>query len=430
MSKILHVTPHMGGGVGKAVLGLIEQSTQTNSHFEHSIVCLEKPQKSQFIQKIIDMGETVKFCPSNSEICELIKTVDIVQLEFWNHPAILQTLCSQYLPPMRLLVWCHISGLHYPSIPKKLLTNTHRFLFTSPCSYESIEVKSLESSMRSHLGVISSGGGLDVLPQPRFVLHDALNIGYIGSLNFSKLHPDFVTFLAAVKKQKPWFQVRLIGDETNRTILEKLSYSLGYSDLLEFRGYRADITKELSELNVLVYLLNPTHYGTAENALLEAMAMGIVPIVLDNPAEKCIIEDFQTGLIIHNPNELVQAIDWLATHPEEHFAIGKRAAIKVRKHYSYRQTENAFNSHYTQLMQQSKEVIDFTDIFGYEPSDWFHAFFRDSSTFLDTAAIQMSNDLSRYALLEKTKGSVFHFLDYFPSDIKLQRWASYLSSNG
>jgi L-malate glycosyltransferase len=424
MGTILHITPHMGGGVGKALLGLIEQSVQSKSNFKHNIICLEQPQKYQFIDKVIEIGGQIKFCPSDSEFCELIEETDIVQLEFWNHPATLQALCSQSLPAMRLLVWCHISGLHYPSIPKKLLTNAHKFLFTSPCSYESSEVKELNASIQaSQLGIVSSGGGLDVLSQPSHISYNSLNVGYIGSLNFSKLHPDFVTFLAAVKKQKTWFKVRLIGDETNRDILEKQSHSLGYSDLLEFRGYSTDIVKELKELDVLLYLLNPTHYGTAENALLEAMAMGIVPIVLDNPAERCIVENYQTGIIIHNTEELVNAIDWLVAHPEERINIRKRAAEKVRKHYTYQQTENAFNHYYEQLMQHSKAMINFTDIFGREPSDWFCAFFRDTSIFQGTGVVQIPNDLSRYALLERTKGSVFHFLDYFPDSVKLKSWA-------
>ena len=135
-------------------------------------------------------------------------------------------------------------------------------------------------------------------------------MGYFGSLNFAKLHPHYVDFLAAV--DKPGLTVRLIGDLTNRDILERQSALIGREGMFEFRGYSTDIAAELKAINVLAYLLNPEHYGTTENALLEAMAVGIVPIVLDNPAERHIIEDNRTGLIVSTPSEFSKAVYWLA----------------------------------------------------------------------------------------------------------------------
>ncbi|OQW92803.1 MAG: hypothetical protein BWK78_00520 [Thiotrichaceae bacterium IS1] len=422
MALILHITPHMGGGVGKALSGLVGQATQSSPGFEHRIICLESPQKSQFVQKAIDVGCKLTCCPSASELFEAIEQADIVQLEFWNHPAMLRALCSGPLPAMRLLIWCHVSGLYYPSIPSRLLTEAHQFLFTSPCSFEAIEVRNLEPSVRDRLGVVSSGGGFDTLPLPRSMSREELKVGYIGSLNFAKLHPEVVTFLAAVRM--PEFCLRLIGDETNKVVLEKQCRLLGRPNLLEFRGYTTDIATELGDLDILVYLLNPKHYGTAENALLEAMAMGIVPIVLDNPAERYIVDNFQTGLVVHSPEELADTVDWLTTHRDEQLAMGQRAAIKVREGYTYKQIDSAFNSYYCNLMRQSKFFVEFNDIFGYEPADWFRAFYRNSVVFSDNGTVHVPLDQSCYALLERTKGSVFHFLDYFPSDARLKDWAT------
>ena len=45
--KILHITTHMGGGVGKVISDLAVHDTQ----YTHSILLLEEPEKKQFIDK-------------------------------------------------------------------------------------------------------------------------------------------------------------------------------------------------------------------------------------------------------------------------------------------------------------------------------------------------------------------------------------------
>lgn len=426
MTRVVHITPHLGGGVGKAISSLVRQAATSTAGIEHSIVCLERPEKLQFVERIRQAGCAVTVCPTPSELFQAMEEADIVQLEFWNHPALVQALCTAPLPAMRLIVWCHISGLHYPRIPPRLLVEAHKFLFTSKCSFEATEVVDLESCHAAKLGVISSGSGLETPPQrPAFT--GRLRFGYVGSLNFAKLHPDYISYLATV--DVPDFHVRLIGDETNRAVLEAQCRRLGRPELLQFRGYCTDVAAELAELDVLLYLLNPTHYGTAENALLEAMAMEVVPVVLDNPAERCIVEHRRTGLVIQTPSELAEAVDWLSQHSEERLAMAKRAAVGVRGRYTKQRMENSFNGYYAEVLSEPKRVVPFREIFGDVPADWFRAFCRDFSIFSDSGAVSVSGDYSCHAFFERTKGSVFQFFDYFPGDKRLRSWVGGLQQS-
>lgn len=310
--KILHITAHLGGGVGKALSGLV----QKESGISHKMVCLERPEKLQFVQKIIDSGTNVISEPSQLELRTLIDDADIVQVEWWGHPALMNALCTtDPLPAMRLLLWCHVSGLHTPIIPKTLILQAHKCLFTSPCSLEMQNIQSLSSEERSRIDFIHSAGGIDQLPTPTFNINEPLSAGYIGSFNFAKLHPEYANFLAQISL--PDFHVKMIGDLTNKEILETQCHKAGCEGILQFKGYCTDIAAELTTFNIMPYILNPMHYGTTENALLEAMAMGVVPIVLNNPAEKCLVEHKQTGLIVQTPNEFGQAITWLQEHPEK-----------------------------------------------------------------------------------------------------------------
>jgi glycosyltransferase involved in cell wall biosynthesis len=424
--KVLHITPHLGGGVGKALSGLV-LNTPSDSNICHSIVCLETPEKMQFIDKVIKNGCNVFLSPSNSQLSNLIENSDIVQLEWWNHPETISRLCRSPLPAMRLLIWCHVSGLHNPIIPKHLIESAHKCIFTSPCSYSATEVSSLLPAHKNRMDVVHSAGGFEELVLPDRSTNDPLVMGYFGSLNFAKLHPHYVDYLAAVTL--PNFKVRLIGDIHNKDILEKQCEQADRLGMLDFRGYSTRISSELQSINVLAYLLNPEHYGTTENALLEAMAMGIVPIVLDNPAERYLVEDRKTGLIVSNPGEFAAAVLWLAENPKERQKISRQAVEAVQARFNVDRMVTSLTEHYCALTSEQKRTISFTDIFGKSPSDWFLSCQWNPSIFTEALSIDFDEDVfATYGLLEQTKGTVFHFLQNFPDDLKLKQWADSLTS--
>lgn len=425
MISVLHITPHLGGGVGKALSGLIKQSILNSSYVRHVIVCLEKPVKDQFLNKIQCCGGEVIIRPSQSELDQLISTVDIVQLEWWNHPATIECLTRLALQPIRLVVWCHVSGIHNPIIPSKLIEESHRFLLTSPCSFEAKEIASLSKRLKKKIAVVSSGGGFEELPNICSNENKVISVGYFGSLNFAKLHPKYVDFLSAVNI--PNFKVKLIGDLLNRETLENQCNAAGRIGMLDFRGYSTEVFSELSTINVLAYLLNPHHYGTAENALLEAMSMGIVPIVLDNSAELNIVEHQRTGLIVHTRSEFAEAIDWLAHNPKERLDIGSRAALTIRDRFSFQNMNALFFNYYEEVNRENKRIIVFSNIFGISPAEWFTSCQRESEIFMVDGTIQLkSGKKPSYDLYEKTKGSVFHFNQYYPESFLLKAWAKNL----
>jgi glycosyltransferase involved in cell wall biosynthesis len=424
--KVLHLTAHLGGGVGKAISGLVAQAGVSHPAVQHFVVCLEKPQKNQFIDLVQKNGGQVVVAPDHVFLEQLLIDADILQLEWWNHPATLQALALLPPLPIRLLTWSHISGLHTPIIPPSLILSSHKFLFTSPCSYQAAALKDLSAKDRDRLGVVSSSGGFADMPAlSPAVAHDDLSVGYIGSLNFAKLHPRYVDFLSAV--QIPDFQVRMIGDLTNQEVLSSQVALSGKPALLDFRGYTSDVAAELGQINTLAYLLNPLHYGTTENALLEAMALGIVPVVLANPAECQIVQHQVTGLIVNSPAEFAQAIHWLAAHPQERRQMGQQAASEVREKFSAEKMESGLDMAYQQVLALAKRPVDFTAILGTDPSEWFLVSQANKHIFSSEGQISPPpSGMSMYGLFELSKGTVFHFSDYFPENTLLRQWATHL----
>lgn len=407
--KIVHITPHLGGGVGKALSCLIGRAVEVGL-VDHAVLCLEEPQKRQAVDAIVAAGCRVMIQPSIAEVQTAIADADVVQLEFWNHPEIPRLLCALESAPMRLLVWCHVSGLYNPRIPPDLFATNAAIVFTSPCS--------LEHSAVRHSGKdfpVVSSGCVDGLPvfQERAMM-SRLRVGYVGTLGFTKLHPDFVSFLADLPDEA--LPVHLYGDVANREVLEAQCAALGRSGLLRFHGYVTDIAAVLADLDVLVYLLNPHHYGTAENALIEAMAMGVVPVVLDNPAERAIVVHGQTGYVVRDKDEFQAALHLLLTDPQGRRTMARRAADRVRGCFTAVRMQEGLSVEYCALMRQKKTVFRFAEIFGHTPGDWFSSFQPDG------IFIRGQQDSIEYS----SKGSVHHFLSKFPYDLDLQRWATML----
>ena len=286
----------------------------------------------------------------------MLGNADIVQLEWWNHPATFNYLCRNRLPAMRLLVWCHVSGLHTPVIPRGLLAGAGRFVFTSHCSMQVSMIADLDEKERARIGVVGSGVGLSD-PRVRTPCpNHSLRVGYIGSLNFSKLHPRYIDYLNAV--DVPGFKVTLWGDLENQDILLDQCRRSGRLDLIECAGFASDVAVKLASLDVLAYLLNPYHYGTAENALLEAMSARVVPIVLGNPAECAIVRNGRTGFVLDSPQDFAKAITFLLYNPEERERIGRNASDWVSTNFNPEILGQGMAREYEQVLCTEKESLD------------------------------------------------------------------------
>jgi len=414
-TKVLHIIPHLGGGVGKAL-----QTLAADSAYEHTFLILEKPEKIQFLEVITSLGCKVFISSDEAQADALISNTDIVQLEWWNHPATFKFLCERDLPPMRLLVWCHVSGLHTPIIPIGLIKAADRFLFTSSCSFQSPYIHGLDNNTKAKLGVVSSGVGLPNNSKHIRLDNTPMRVGYMGSPNFSKLHPYFINYLAAVTL--PDFQVKVWGDEINRELLLEECRKVGKPDLLDIYGYTTDVANVLASLDVFTYLLNPLHYGTAENVLLEAMSAGVVPVVLNNPAETSIVQDGKTGLVVDSIRSFAAAIEWLARHPEKRRDIGKSAAKFVNENFTPVKMIESMTTHYESIMGIEKHKVDFRKILGYEPLEWYLACLDKQQ--------DDDSEFGRFYALDKTKGSIWHYLSYFPDNPKLLSIADSVMAKG
>ncbi|MFO1200172.1 MAG: hypothetical protein U1E86_24725 [Burkholderiaceae bacterium] len=66
MTRVLHVTPHLGGGVGKALACLAEAHAAHGPDVAHEIACLDAPEKLDFVERVRALGVPVAIAPSRA----------------------------------------------------------------------------------------------------------------------------------------------------------------------------------------------------------------------------------------------------------------------------------------------------------------------------------------------------------------------------
>lgn len=408
MHKVVHITAHLGGGVGRILSG-IAISSKERQEFDHSIITLEPTQTVQFEQECIKHNVTV-YLVGKCDVASILEQADIVQVDWWHHPLTTQFMMN-YLGKIscRLLIWSHISGCSYPHIPYDFIKLTDAFVFTTPFSLEN-PIWSDEERMRVMEKadvVISSGINFNKSINKRD--HQGFQVGYIGFLSYSKTHPDFVKFCESACGIHD-IRFIVVGDtKYGGQLLGDVHHSEKIRDKVLFAGYSFDVLGELASFDVFGYPLNPKHTGTAENALLEAMGAGVVPVVLNQCTEKYLIKNMQTGLVVDNISEYGHAMQWLYQNPIQRKKLGQNASEFIFKEYHIGVTVKKINKVYEKVLLQNKKLHHLNTVFGKTPYDWF-------------SACYVGDDMNiQYNAFAESKGSVKQYLRYFHEDEKLKK---------
>jgi len=343
--KILHITPHLGGGVGRVLLNYLEK-VKGNTDFLHKVLSLEYANdKALSISQTIGLSLNDRMSADHDGIIDAISKADIVLIHWWNHPLLYAFLVRETLPPARIIFWSHISGFHAPYVFNKPVLNYPDLLvFTTPISMEVPEVKSLPDARQKALRTIWSTGGIehviDIQPKP----HAGFKIGYIGTVDYCKMHPNFLKMSSDIRV--PDAQFIVCGGPSERQIREE-SQRYRTGNYFIFTGQVDDITHYLSEFDVFGYPLAPYHYGTCEQSLSESMAAGVPPVVLANKTERYMVEDGVTGIVASGEEAYARAIEELYRRPELRQRLSSNAREAARRRFSIeqmvKQWENVFN---------------------------------------------------------------------------------------
>jgi glycosyltransferase involved in cell wall biosynthesis len=399
--KILHVTPHLGGGVGKAhatVSAILPDSV------EQTFVLLEPPRDRRFIDKIEAAGAHVTVADGLAGVASMAREADIVQFEFWNHPRMFECLARTEFPSIRSVFWSHISGLFKPVIQPALIKETARFVFTTDASLSIASIAALRRESPKKIAVINSGFGLaDVAP--RSARGRKPGIAYLGTIDFAKMHPGFFDAIDAVTNDDVC--VSVWGDVDPSGAVIARAKSMCHPKRVNFMGPASAPAAALASADIFFYPLQRDHYGTAENALIEAMSLGLTPLVLNNPPEMAIVRDGETGFVAASIEEIGSLLETLLLLPDVRDRISRNALRYVAEARSPAQAAQDFMILWLGLLSEPARHCDFRAAVGRSPAEWFL-----STQCLPGAQWTRGTD----GAINASKGTLAHFETAFSSD--------------
>ena len=257
MIKVLHIIQVFVSQSGAALsMMATAKYSLRRGDLQQTIIPLQPPDPAAVeMAKKIGMGMS-----DRNTILRDMENADIVHLHFWNNPQMYEFLRSE-LPAMRLLVTLHIGGYHPPQILTKALVDYADFVqATSPYTYEHPVFQNLPPDVRLRkTGMIYSTTDFDrfsdLHPRP----HNTFNVGYIGTVNFDKMHPNYVPMSAQINIPNVRF---IVCGNGIQNYLQNQARQLGVADRFEFRGYVQDIKSVIETLDIFGYPLCKDNYST------------------------------------------------------------------------------------------------------------------------------------------------------------------------
>jgi glycosyltransferase involved in cell wall biosynthesis len=445
--KILHIMQWVcRGGATRAMIATAKHSSQLGD-FEHRVISLQTP-VSGVVEMAKEAGMIVLNPPDQASIMQEMESADIVHIHYWNHPQMQEFLRSEF-PAMRLLTWFHVAGDKPPQIITQELVGYSDFAIPcNPYSYELPVFQNLSPEVRlKKVGMVYDATDFervsDIQPKP----HDTFNIGYIGSVSFSKMHPNYVPMSAAVDIPKVQFIVCGSGIED---YLRQQAQQLGAAQKFDFRGYVEDIKSVIENLDVYGYPLCEDTYAAGELNLQEVMYAGVPPIVFPYGGIKRLVINNYTGLIVRSELEYKQAIEYLYHHPEERARLGRNAKEYAQQMFGAKNAAKDLNLIYERLIKCPKRIrewgisldesllyqpVSLQDLMG-EPEQYSGAklFIQSLGDTAPEFTVSMTSQtieelfeaeqkIARSSLLlSRGEGSIFQYRNAYQNDPYLRLW--------
>ena len=435
MISVLHVTPHLGGGVGRVLLNYLSSLVGSMDE-RHTISCLDYA-NDQATERAAATGIYLedRMAWRTPDLLERMAKVDIVVLHWWNHPLLYALMVRETLPPTRLVLWSHVSGL-FPTqnFTDALIAYPDIFVMASPVSLDSQAMSRItDVHRREKVRLVFTCAGIEHVAATVPLPHDGFRIGYVGTVDYCKMHPDFIRMSAAARIPEARF---IVCGGPNEVGMREEARRVGTVDRFEFLGQVSDVGAHLAKFDVFGYPLAPYHYGTGEQALIEALAVGIPPVVFANGAEQHVVKDGITGIVARSEAEYTQALEYLYCQPELRLRLGKAARSYSRATFTIEKLARSWSDVYQEIMSVSKRTRHWETLTG-QCTTAATLFLASLGEFGTDYAISMNTNTLPYVIAAderiahaselfraRTRGSVFHYQAFFPDDPWLNFWCA------
>ncbi|MCU0268872.1 MAG: glycosyltransferase family 4 protein [Acidimicrobiales bacterium] len=424
----------IGGGPERSVLTLARHAAAQGTRHEHVIAVLEPPLASRLVLQARRLGIAVVPRPDDETLRALVRDTDVVQIHYWNHPELRRLLETVELPPARIVVWARVLGTTVPQVlPAELGRFTDRLVLTSDTSRDSDAVA---AALAAGTRVTTIPGVTDParLEGCTSSHGDGRCVGYLGSVDPTKLHPRFVELAAAVPVADARFVV--CGGGGGEEALRRRADELGLGARFTARGHVEDICRAFGEFDVFGYPLAADTFATSEKALQEAMWVGLAPVVLPHGGAAELVEDGVTGLVATTEADYPAAVARLLRDGPLRRRLGDQARRWVRTAFDPARWARVAVDLVDELAREPRRGRDRLPGGGRSGAASFvrslgslAAPFERSLRGVDDADAGVVDAADRRIadagpLLARGEGGILHYRNAFPDDPHLRLWSA------
>jgi glycosyltransferase involved in cell wall biosynthesis len=407
--KVLHITPHMGKGMGKCLSGLSIGAKKYDPTIEHEMLLLEEPVNTFFNDLCKENGIKIHVTPDQKTTKDLILEADVIQVEWWNHPLTFKFMQTFPKFPVRMVMWDHINGCNHPYLVPELVDIPSKFVATGKYTFDNpYWTEAQREHVREVVPVINSSGGLEGFDKP-LVPHEGFNLGYFGTIDYTKMSPDFVSYCKEVSDILD-IKFVVIGSGNGLEDLKKDVAKEHLESKFEFTGFSQDPASELARMDAIAYLLNDYTFATTENALLEMMSMGLPVVVFDQCSEQYIVDNYKTGIKIKTREEFSDAIRDIHDIKSLREKLGTNAKKHVSSLYTQENMVMKMHDMYRDVIyNHPAKSVNFEQLWGTTPSEWFKFSLAPDK-----------DAMKKEVMKNNDKQSIHQFIKYFPENDKLK----------
>jgi glycosyltransferase involved in cell wall biosynthesis len=424
--KILHIIPRwIGGGPERGILEIAGHDRALHGNITRRVIVLDKPVSAPLLIKARKLGITLIIAPQPVELEREIRNADIVEIAYWNHPLLLDVLRRQ-LPPVRLLISSAIAGNTLPHILfPELVAIPDLWILSAPPGHGEYSLK------HEYVRYVPDLSDMNRLANFVPKSHSGVRLVYLGSLEATKLHPEFVDIVVGTNTQGIHFD--MFGDAGPGTIAS-LTQALNAKNVLgrvTFHGHVEQIADAFSEADIFAYPLTPGSSATSEKSLQEAMWAGLPCVLMAGTAATGWIKHGDTGFIANNCDEFVLTLKQLADNHVLRRRIGDAAATEARKLFDPNRNSATRLNIYMELLERPKrERPPISGIHSSPSQGFLQSLGEFKELFLQLVGNdeckQTANTILNLEILLHGEGGVIHYAKTFPDEKLLIDWVNSL----
>jgi glycosyltransferase involved in cell wall biosynthesis len=180
-------------------------------------------------------------------------------------------------------------------------------------------------------------------------------VGTAGRLAWVKNQALFLQACAGVFARMPQIKAVLVGDGPEEGNLRRLAKKLGIGENVIFAGWRNDLPRCLSALDIFVL---SSRSEVAPWVLLESMALGVPVISTNVGGVPEMVENGRTGLLVptEDAQSLAQAILSLASFPTDRNQMAGRGKDFVKDHLTEDRMLRAISDIYLSAFRENPKT--------------------------------------------------------------------------